>query len=335
VTIRSLRRLISDNLTTSTRPAFLVAATMVACSATNATAQLHLTAEGMARFGMNGLTTFATGFPTSGFSTGPLGMDFPADGSVLVTVSNGDLRRFPSRAGNQTFADSQQLANFGGANAVGMARIGTDLYMAQQTAGRVVQLNNNGTLNRVVASNLSLATDLVASPLNNHLYVSAYGGSAVVEIDPSNGSTSVLASITADGLSLSQDGSILYAAVYGGPLVGHILGYNLSNRQQIFDSGLIPGGIDGTAAGYGPLSDFIYANTNSGTVVEVGLTSPFTQTLIASGGDRGDLVRADPLGNGDLFLTQQTSVMRLSGIPSPSATALLGLGGLIAARRRR
>ncbi len=71
-------------------------------------------------------------------------------------------------------------------------------------------------------------------------------------------------------------------------------GFNAVTGAQVFDSGFIPDGIDGTAIGYGNLAGNIFVNTNGGTVFEVNLTTN-AQTLIASGGSRGDFVTVDPV----------------------------------------
>jgi hypothetical protein len=78
----------------------------------------------------------------------------------------------------------------------------------------------------------------------------------------------------------------------------------------VFDSGTISGGPDGIALGAGALAGNLFVNTNSGTLVDVNLATT-TQTLIASGGSRGDFVTVDP-NNGTLFVTQSDRLMRLT-----------------------
>ena len=89
-------------------------------------------------------------------------------------------------------------------------------------------------------------------------------------------------------------------------------------------------------------------NTNGGTVYEVNLTTK-AQTLLASGGSRGDFVTVDP--NGTLLLTQTDRILRLTSaagggfvggnaVPESSDLALLGLGlpalaGLMLRARKR
>ena len=54
----------------------------------------------------------------------------------------------------------------------------------------------------------------------------------------------------------------------------------------------------------------LFVNTNGGTVVEANLATA-AQTVIASGGSRGDWVTVDP-SNGTLLLTQTDRIMRLT-----------------------
>src|SRR5262249_44638607 len=100
--------------------------------------------------------------------------------------------------------------------------------------------------------------------------------------------------------------------------------------------GFIPGVVDGSALGSGVLAGNLFVNTNGGTVVEVNLTT-LAQTLIASGGSRGDFVTADPL-DGSLLLTQTDRVLRLTAppgggfvtpsVPEPAGLTLFGIGAL-------
>jgi hypothetical protein len=101
--------------------------------------------------------------------------------------------------------------------------------------------------------------------------------------------------------------------------------------------------IDGSALGTGTLSGNIFVNTNSGTLVELNLATK-VQTVIASGGSRGDFVEADP--NGSLLLTQSDSVLRLTApegggfapLPEPSTLVLssifIGMFGVTSAYKR-
>ena len=94
-----------------------------------------------------------------------------------------------------------------------------------------------------------------------------------------------------------------------GALRAELEGFNITTKAMVFDSGTISGGPDGIALGTGPVAGNLFVNTNGGTVVEVNLATA-AQTVIASGGSRGDFVTVDP-NNGTLLVTQSDRLMRL------------------------
>jgi hypothetical protein len=289
-------------------------------------ASLTLTPAGMAQ-GLS-LTTFASGFPSAdaggGTFGGPLGIAFPTTGGVLVSDLPGNVRLFPNDLDGQNAASAPIGHNYGSANAVGLAQVGSNIYMTAQALGDLVQINNNGTFNQIILTGLSVPVGLIADPFNGHLFVGAAGSSLIYDVDPiAKTKTPFVSNLTADGLSLSPDGTTLYAK----DVTGHIFGFNTTTKAQVFDSGFIPGGIDGIAVGTGLFSGLIFANTNGGTVVEVNLNT-LAQTTIATGGSRGDFATVDPSTN-TLLLTQTDSIVRLNGasftIPEPSSLVLGGL----------
>jgi hypothetical protein len=304
----------------------------------DAQAQLMLTPAGVAA-GFQ-LTSFATGFPNTQ-NVGPLGIAFPTTGGVLVTDYPGNVRLFPTNSDGQSASSFPPVsgASYGLANAVGLAMVGSNIYMTQQANGAVVQVNANGTLNRTVipAGNIPMATGIFTNPTNGHLFVSeGGGGGAIFDVNPGTGpglgtATLFMSGMNSDGLSITTNGSILYAAEFN----NRILGFSIANPQAgpVFDSGPISG-LDGVALGLGALAGNLFANTNDGRVVEVSLTNPPVQTVIATGGSRGDFITLDP--NNTLLATQTDRIFRLTlvgtlpppGVPEPSSLILLGLGGL-------
>jgi hypothetical protein len=293
-------------------------------------AGLTLTPAGMAQ-GLS-LTTFATGFPTVNVGNGlagPFGIEFPTTGGVLVTDVQNNIRLFPTDTDGQNAASITPINNFGSAGAGGLAQLNGIIYMPQPGSGNVVQLVNNGASTQVVVSGNPGVGAIVASPSNNLLYVDRTGnGPPISIVDPVAKTTTLFQNVEADGLSLSPDGKTLYAAIIAGAASGHILGFDTTTKAQVYDSGLIPGGVDGTAVGTGSFSGFIFANTNSGTLFEVTLGSTPVQTLIASGGSRGDFVTVDPLTN-TLLITQSDSIIRLHGasfitVPEPASLVMVG-----------
>ena len=195
----------------------------------------------------------------------------------------------------------------------------------------------------MIATGLQAVTGIVANPNNGHLYVSTLFNNIIYDIDPIAKTKSVLLNASLDGLTLSADGKTLYGAGNGG-----ILGFDLSQSgtPQVFNSGFITGSADGAVIGLGPLLGNIYANTNGGTLVQIKLLTN-VQTVIGTGGSRGDFVTVDP-NNGSLLLTQTDSVLRLTPpnggfgpnpVPEPATylqavMAACGLGLFCRFRRR-
>ena len=113
-----------------------------------------------------------------------------------------------------------------------------------------------------------------------------------------------------DGLTFDPFGNggagLLYAANLGD---GSVEGFN-SLGVKVFDSGFVPGGIDGVGVGSGAFAGLIVVNTNNGNLVEINLATNL-QTLLATGGSRGDFVAPDP--NGTLLISQSDRIVRLNG----------------------
>ena len=103
-------------------------------------------------------------------------------------------------------------------------------------------------------------------------------------------------------------------------------GYNTTTGAQVYDSGTLGGVPDGVALGAGAFSGKAFVNTNNGQLIEVDLATS-SQTVIATGGSRGDFVTVDPT-NGTLLITQSDRILRLQGgafVPEPGALNLFGL----------
>jgi DNA-binding beta-propeller fold protein YncE len=285
-----------------------------------------------------GLTTFADGFAA------PIGMAFPAGGGVMVTnYPAGQIVLFATDTDGQHYSGGTKVNGY--SSPAGLTSSGGKIYLAEQGNGRVVQLNDNGTLNHLVTT-MAGATGLTTNPTNGHLFLSTTTASGhVFDIDPTTGATIDWTATHggsgagADGLTFSADGKTLYAAIFG----QSIQAYDLATGTKTF-SAAVPGS-DGTALGTGNLDGFIFANTNFGQLIEINLKTG-VQTVIGTGGSRGDFVEVDP-SNGTLLLTQSDRVLRLTAppgggfgtAPAPPAFVLAGVGALclggFALRRRK
>jgi hypothetical protein len=171
-----------------------------------------------------------------------------------------------------------------------------------------------------------------ADPANNDLIASSSKG--LIEINPTTGTYRVInGNVFPDGVTVSPDGSVVYAEVGGA-----IAAYSTSTGALLrtYATGHSPDGT-GVIEG-GNFNGDLIVNDNDGTVL---LLDPVTSsiTTIASGGSRGDFVSPDT-SNGTLFLSQQESIDRLScgpncsigsttgptSTPEPAASSLIGLG---------
>jgi len=198
-------------------------------------------------------------------------------------------------------------------NAYAFAPFGGNLFMTQKAAGKLVELGPAGNLIEPIV-NITSATGIVADPATGRLYVSTAFQTFpnIYAIDPGTKSvTQFVGSTDGDGLALSADRKTLYVVIFDQKVVG----YDVASRAKVFDSGPIPGGVDGIGLGSGGLAGKAIVTTHAGTLVEVDLKTT-AQSVLATGGTRGDTAIADPRGS--LLVTQSTSVERLTPPPGSS-----------------
>ena len=305
------------------RLAIIVAGLASVLMVGSADAALTLTVAGTSQ-GLS-LSTFASGFQVyAPNNSGPVGIAF-LDNGVLVCDEPGNPLLFPSDADGQNANNASVVLNFGPGNEECLLRVGSAVYMTEYPNGQVVQLNSNGTFQRTIAS-VSTATGLVPNPTNGHLFVGSFLGGEIWDLNPANGALLPFASAAQpDGLALSPDGRTLYAAAAN---ISSVVGFDTTTGTQVYNSGQIPGVVDGLALGTGNFAGKLFVNTNGGTLVEVDLSTN-AQTVIASGGSRGDFVSVDPT-NDTLLITQTDSVLRLSGATFAPEPASLSVGALVA-----
>jgi hypothetical protein len=282
-------------------------------------------------------------------SIGPLGIIVRNDAKVLVTEVNGNVSLY---AIDTPFSGPAQLASaaalqhsYGSANTLGLAVVYKPstpkrYFMAQQSLGRVVEIDSTGGIITPTTTNGSLAcaTGLCGYPPNGSisanvgkLYVSSCLGS-VYEIDPSGlppwPPTQVTAQ-SADGIAITPSGRYMMTADSTG---FHVIDLTLPYPSSPVYSVAVNSG-DGITIGQGDCLDGkAYVNSNDGNIYEVTYdtnTSNATELeppsgtqiplSVASGGSRGDFIAVDPrmycVGNvkrwPSMLITQSDRIVRL------------------------
>jgi hypothetical protein len=261
-----------------------------------------------------GISTFATDFPIQ-YSAGALSVLFRNQGGELVTDMSGNVRLFPTDSDGQSAVYTAPAQTFDNGDAFALAKVGTNIYMTQQNSGKLVQLNDTGNFVKEIISNLPAATAMVANPKNGHLLVDD-ASYTIYDVDPQARTAKPLVNLVAHyGLAITPDGGTLYAA---GFFDNHVTGYDASTGKATYDSGPIAGGPNGLALGTGRFAGHLYVNTNDGSLVDIDLASR-SQTMLATGGQRGDFLTFDP-NDGSLLVTQTDRIVRVK-FPTGPATS--------------
>jgi MBG domain (YGX type)/Bacterial Ig-like domain (group 3) len=311
---------------------------------------------------------FANNFPdepNSQGGEGPFGIAFPSTGGVLVTdqsesgsTVSESTRFFASDVDNQNAPTASVIGQtYGASDAMGLASSGGKIYMAFKgtdpsgaKTGGLDLINNNGTFNKTIASNLGDDCEGTATdPINGHIILSDGDNGNIYDVNPTGSYTSTklppkIVSISGDnfdGVSISADGQTLYAAdkTHNEIVVFNLASYISTGKTLTKPTSVIPfgtattsqgqtatvGDVDGTALGQGTLAGELFVNTNTGTypVVNGSTTTnvsggmvleidlaTLSETIISYGSTRGDFVTVDP-SNGTLLLDYSTEIIRL------------------------
>jgi hypothetical protein len=294
-----------------------------------ARADLTLTAAGIAD-GFT-LSKYATGVGGSNYSflaAAPL-LNPNQNTMAVIDYSHGLLREYADVDG-QTYGSALNSVSF--PNAINIANAGGQTYATRLSVpnGLYSVSNSLGLTPVNVTGGFTPAYGFAGNPVTGHLlaYGTGSAGPGVYDINPLTGANSLIVSgSNFDGVSVSPDGSTVYIERGGNAIVG----YNISTHVQVFSasSSHAP---DGTGAIEGGLyNGYVIANNNDGTVSLIDPTGT-TQTIIASGGTRGDFTSPDT-NNGTLLLSEYDFSYRLTapggsfgGVPEPSTLFVFGVG---------
>jgi WD40 repeat protein len=261
-----------------------------------------------------GISVFATDFPVDQ-GVGVTSIVFRQQGGELVSDGSGNVRLFPTDSDGQSAAYFTPSQVFAPGDATGLAQESGNIYMTQQSSEDVVQLNANGTFEKVIANNMLNASGIAVNPQNGDLFVSdAY--STIYDVNPkTDTATSFLHPVVDYGVAVSPDGKTLYAA---GIYDNQVMGYNTQSGTSVFNSGPIADGPNGLALGTGRFAGHLYVSTLDGSLIDINLATN-SQTVIASGGERGDFLAFDP-NDGSLLVTQSDRIVRVKFPPGPATS---------------
>jgi sugar lactone lactonase YvrE len=260
---------------------------------------------------------YATGFPAGSY--GPIGIAFDqSDNLYVADAVNGHIYRFQPGGGQAVQTNSIDVHPIpGGIEGLAITRDG-HIYVARSHAGDVIEIDpGTGQVLREVVGGIAGATGLAVDPDGGDLFVSQnFSGNTIWRISgfatgPGKATAYVSNRHGVDGLAFDRSGT-LYAAQEGQIL--EIGGTSSPMRGAVTQLADVPNA-DGVAFGVQDPSGgppFLIVNRRDGIVTRVDRSGAQTsQTDIFTGGSRGDFSTVD--SHGCLYITQQSSVVRISG----------------------
>ncbi|MHB8576272.1 MAG: Ig-like domain-containing protein, partial [Dehalococcoidia bacterium] len=264
---------------------------------------------------------FASGF-ANGNCAGPIGVTFDPAGNLWVgNVFNGLLYKF-GPAGGAASAATQ--VNGGPTNfdphGMSFSKDGAHLFLVRYDPhDDVVELNmTDGSVRRTVATGFNGPVGIATDPLSGDLFVTSIFSDIIARINnPLSQTPTVTFYATvghSDGITFAPDGT-LFTRTLGGNNVVSILRINGTNTAQpgmVTQTIPVNSNADGVAvtANAGQ-PQFLFINRNDGTISRLDLSQAQpTETVVFSGGSRGDFVAVGP--DGCLYATQTDSVLRLT-----------------------
>jgi len=223
------------------------------------------------------LTTFVSGYHFNNY--GPLAQGILPNGNVITGSAGNDRILVFSDTDNQTLASAliSTPYTFTTSNPnYAMTTAGGQVYGAQLLGGALYeQFSITGAHSAIPGLTATNFLGMWGNPVNGHIIAASNQG--LIDINPLTGTFRVIApNPGADGVSVSPDGSTLYAEAGG-----NIRAYNITTGALLHiysGNGHAP---DGTGVITGGLfNGFIIANNNDGTV---GLIDPTlgTEAIIA------------------------------------------------------
>lgn len=267
------------------------------------------------------VSNFATGFTNNG-RLGPIGVAFDQQGNLYVgNLVDGTIHKFGPAGG---VADaSTLLAASPIPELAGLAFTRDGRFYGVSQVGNLLELSPaDGSIIRIAASSMPIATGLATDPLSSDLFVSDQIGNIFRVSGLATGPGVVTHYFTGDidGISFGADGS-LFGASRDTESPIKVTGTNQPQPAVATVIQAVVPGLDGISVSADPNQPFLYVNSNFGVITRVDLSvTPPALANVFTGGTRGDFSAVGP--DGCLYATQTDRIIKLTNadgscIPPP------------------